>query len=162
MPLPVCLCVYICMCVYVFIFFCWPVCMLGYLNSCCLQSSRSNASPYHVCACTCIMCAFTHTNTALSPPDTCYILSFAIIMLNTSLHNPNVKDKTTLERFISMNRGINNGGDLPVPLLTVKPLGPSSPGGHLGSTLVLNTSWVVELNAELRTVNTSSLPCLLF
>ncbi|CAL8287086.1 unnamed protein product [Arctogadus glacialis] len=50
--------------------------------------------------------------------DTCYILSFAIIMLNTSLHNPNVKEKTTLERFISMNRGINNGGDLPVPLLT--------------------------------------------
>ncbi|KAI7807252.1 putative cytohesin 4 [Triplophysa rosa] len=50
--------------------------------------------------------------------DTCYILSFAIIMLNTSLHNPNVKDKTTLERFISMNRGINNGSDLPDDLLT--------------------------------------------
>ncbi|KAI5613639.1 cytohesin 4 [Silurus asotus] len=49
--------------------------------------------------------------------DTCYILSFAIIMLNTSLHNPNVKDKTTLERFISMNRGINNGEDLPNDLL---------------------------------------------
>ncbi|XP_066563207.1 cytohesin-3 [Amia ocellicauda] len=49
--------------------------------------------------------------------DTCYILSFAIIMLNTSLHNHNVKDKTTLERFISMNRGINNGGDLPSDLL---------------------------------------------
>ncbi|KAG7254266.1 hypothetical protein CRUP_005592 [Coryphaenoides rupestris] len=31
-------------------------------------------------------------------------------MLNTSLQQPNVKDKTTLERFISMNRGINNGG----------------------------------------------------
>nr|XP_055069573.1 cytohesin 4b isoform X2 [Misgurnus anguillicaudatus] len=50
--------------------------------------------------------------------DTCYILSFAIIMLNTSLHNPNVKDKTPLERFISMNRGINNGEDLPNDLLT--------------------------------------------
>ncbi|XP_051562678.1 cytohesin 4b isoform X2 [Myxocyprinus asiaticus] len=50
--------------------------------------------------------------------DTCYILSFAIIMLNTSLHNPNVKDKTTLERFISMNRGINNGDNLPDDLLT--------------------------------------------
>ncbi|TSK62647.1 Cytohesin-3 [Bagarius yarrelli] len=50
--------------------------------------------------------------------DTCYILSFAIIMLNTSLHNPNVKDKTTLERFISMNRGINNGEDLSNELLT--------------------------------------------
>ncbi|XP_012692871.1 cytohesin 4b [Clupea harengus] len=50
--------------------------------------------------------------------DTCYILSFAIIMLNTSLHNPNVKEKTTLERFFSMNRGINNGEDLPNELLT--------------------------------------------
>uniref|UniRef100_A0A667ZCU0 Cytohesin 4a n=1 Tax=Myripristis murdjan TaxID=586833 RepID=A0A667ZCU0_9TELE len=49
--------------------------------------------------------------------DTCYILSFAIIMLNTSLHNPNVKDKPNLERFISMNRGINNGQDLPRELL---------------------------------------------
>lgn len=49
--------------------------------------------------------------------DTCYILSFAIIMLNTSLHNPNVKEKPPLERFISMNRGINNGGNLPEELL---------------------------------------------
>uniref|UniRef100_UPI003AAB30B3 cytohesin-1-like isoform X2 n=1 Tax=Centroberyx gerrardi TaxID=166262 RepID=UPI003AAB30B3 len=50
--------------------------------------------------------------------DTCYILSFAIIMLNTSLHNPNVKDKPSLQRFFSMNRGINNGKDLPTELLT--------------------------------------------
>ncbi|KAM9745319.1 cytohesin-4 isoform 2-T2 [Menidia menidia] len=50
--------------------------------------------------------------------DTCYILSFAIIMLNTSLHNPNVKDKPSQQRFVSMNRGINNGGDLPGELLT--------------------------------------------
>ncbi|XP_029584138.1 cytohesin-3-like isoform X1 [Salmo trutta] len=55
--------------------------------------------------------------------DTCYILSFAVIMLNTSLHNPNVKDKPTLERFFSMNRGINNGGDLPNNLLMVRPQG---------------------------------------
>ncbi|KAL6102468.1 uncharacterized protein ACO6RY_02076 [Pungitius sinensis] len=50
--------------------------------------------------------------------DTCYILSFAIIMLNTSLHNPNVKDKPGLQRFVTMNRGINNGKDLPTELLT--------------------------------------------
>ncbi|KAA0713467.1 SEC7 and coiled-coil domain-containing protein 1 [Triplophysa tibetana] len=62
--------------------------------------------------CNCIPGVFQST-------DTCYILSFAIIMLNTSLHNPNVKEKTTLERFISMNRGINNGSDLPDDLLTV-------------------------------------------
>ncbi|TSK87577.1 Cytohesin-3 [Bagarius yarrelli] len=49
--------------------------------------------------------------------DTCYVLSFAIIMLNTSLHNPNVRDKPAVERFISMNRGINEGGDLPEDLL---------------------------------------------
>ncbi|XP_059810188.1 cytohesin-3-like isoform X1 [Hypanus sabinus] len=49
--------------------------------------------------------------------DTCYVLSFAIIMLNTSLHNPNVKEKPALERFTAMNRGINNGGDLPAELL---------------------------------------------
>ncbi|XP_074247404.1 cytohesin-4 isoform X3 [Saimiri boliviensis] len=45
--------------------------------------------------------------------DTCYVLSFSIIMLNTSLHNPNVRDKPPFERFVSMNRGINNGSDLP-------------------------------------------------
>lgn len=38
-------------------------------------------------------------------------------MLNTSLHNHNVRDKPTAERFVSMNRGINEGGDLPEELL---------------------------------------------
>ncbi|XP_058047350.1 cytohesin-4 isoform X1 [Ahaetulla prasina] len=49
--------------------------------------------------------------------DACYILSFSVIMLNTSLHNPNVKDKPPFERFMSMNRGINNGVDLQEVLL---------------------------------------------
>ncbi|XP_014749010.1 PREDICTED: cytohesin-2 [Sturnus vulgaris] len=51
--------------------------------------------------------------------DTCYVLSFAVIMLNTSLHNPNVRDKPSAERFVAMNRGINDGGDLPEELLRV-------------------------------------------
>lgn len=52
-------------------------------------------------------------------------------MLNTSLHNPNVKDKPHFERFVSINRGIDNGGDLPEVLLKVRriPLF-SSPGVH--------------------------------
>lgn len=54
--------------------------------------------------------------------DTCYVLSFAVIMLNTSLHNPNVRDKPGLERFVAMNRGINEGGDLPEELLRVRPM----------------------------------------
>ena len=63
------------------------------------------------------------------PPDTCYVLSFAIIMLNTSLHNHNVRDKPTAERFVTMNRGINEGGDLPEELLRVSrpAMRPSSP-----------------------------------
>ncbi len=52
-----------------------------------------------------------------SNTDTCYVLSFSIIMLNTALHNPSVKDRPTIDKFISMNRGINNGGDLPKDLL---------------------------------------------
>lgn len=60
--------------------------------------------------CTCNPGVFNNT-------DTCYVLSFAIIMLNTSLHNPSVKEKPTVDRFISMNRGINDGTDLPEQLL---------------------------------------------
>lgn len=49
--------------------------------------------------------------------DTCFVLSFAVIMLNTSLHNPSVREKLSLEKFISLNRSINNGKDLPSHLL---------------------------------------------
>ena len=44
--------------------------------------------------------------------DTVYILSFAIIMLNTALHNKNVKIKITEEQFIAQNKGIDSGKDL--------------------------------------------------
>eukprot|EP00045_Choanoeca_perplexa_P015203 m.185860 g.185860 ORF g.185860 m.185860 type:complete len:390 (-) comp16916_c1_seq1:188-1357(-) len=50
--------------------------------------------------------------------DTAYVLAFATIMLNTSLHNPSIKDRMTLEQFLSMNRGIDSGADLPADLLT--------------------------------------------
>jgi len=60
--------------------------------------------------CSCNPDVFMHT-------DTCYILSFAIIMLNTSLHNPAVKQKPSLENFISMNRGIDKGKDVDICLL---------------------------------------------
>lgn len=48
-------------------------------------------------------------------------------MLNTSLHNPNVRDKPGLERFVAMNRGINEGGDLPEDLLRVSAAPSSAP-----------------------------------
>lgn len=52
-----------------------------------------------------------------SSTDTCYILCFAIVMLNTSLHNRNVKNPLTLDGFISMYRGIDEGKDVPKELL---------------------------------------------
>jgi len=48
----------------------------------------------------------------------CYILAFATIMLNTSLHNPSVSKKQTLEEFIKMNRGIDDGRDIDPEILT--------------------------------------------
>ncbi|XP_056380101.1 cytohesin-4 isoform X2 [Hyla sarda] len=50
--------------------------------------------------------------------DSCYIVSFSLIILNTSLHNPSVKDKPDLQHFISLHRGVHPGGDLPTDLLT--------------------------------------------
>lgn len=69
-----------------------------------------------------MMETFAHRFCACNPgvfgnPDACYILSFSVIMLNTSLHNPNVKDKPTVEKFISINRGINDGKDFPADML---------------------------------------------
>merc|ERR1712212_278482 len=49
--------------------------------------------------------------------DTCFILSFSIIMLNTALHNPNAKIKISAEQFVKQNRGINSGKDLPADML---------------------------------------------
>lgn len=44
-------------------------------------------------------------------PGAGHILSYATMMLNTSLHNPSVKDKMTFDGFKSMLRGTNNGKD---------------------------------------------------
>ena len=52
--------------------------------------------------------------------DAAFILAFAVIMLNTDLHNPAIKEerRMTIEAFIRMNRGICEGEDLPDELLT--------------------------------------------
>ncbi|GMH66529.1 hypothetical protein TrRE_jg4750 [Triparma retinervis] len=52
--------------------------------------------------------------------DVAFILAFSVIMLNTDLHNPNLKEerRMTKEGFIRNNRGIStNGGDLPKEML---------------------------------------------
>jgi hypothetical protein len=51
--------------------------------------------------------------------DVAFILAFSIIMLNTDLHNPAIKEerRMTKEGFIRNNRGICDGQDLPQDLL---------------------------------------------
>ncbi len=51
--------------------------------------------------------------------DTGFILSYSVIMLNTDAHNPNIKPerRMTKDGFISNNRGIAAGQDLPRELL---------------------------------------------
>ncbi|KAF1771775.1 hypothetical protein GCK72_003603 [Caenorhabditis remanei] len=49
--------------------------------------------------------------------DAAYVLAFSIIMLTTDLHNKTVKNKMTKQGYINMNRGINEGGNIPSELL---------------------------------------------
>ena len=63
---------------------------------------------------------FTEQNPGVFPtPDVAFILSFSIIMLNTDLHNPAIKEERRMTRagFIRNNSGICDGQDLPEDLL---------------------------------------------
>lgn len=44
--------------------------------------------------------------------DAAYVLAYSVIMLNTDLHNPQVKKRMSNHDFIKNNRGINNNADL--------------------------------------------------
>jgi len=59
---------------------------------------------------------YTEQNPDIFPSaDAAFILSFSIIMLNTDLHNPAIKEERRMTRdgFIRNNRGICDGQDLP-------------------------------------------------
>jgi hypothetical protein len=51
--------------------------------------------------------------------DAAFILSFSIIMLNTDLHSGKLEKNLTMEQFRSMNRGIDNGQNVPDAYLDV-------------------------------------------
>jgi brefeldin A-inhibited guanine nucleotide-exchange protein len=64
---------------------------------------------------------YTEQNPDVFPTaDVAFILAFSIIMLNTDLHNPAIKEdrRMTKEGFVRNNRGICDGQDLPEQLLT--------------------------------------------
>lgn len=45
--------------------------------------------------------------------DCAFVLSFSLIMLQTDLHNPTIRNRMTKDEFVRNNRGINDGKDLP-------------------------------------------------
>lgn len=50
--------------------------------------------------------------------DTAYVLAYSVIMLNTDAHNPQVKNKMSLEGFLKNNRGVGEPGELTEELLS--------------------------------------------
>ena len=64
---------------------------------------------------------FTEQNPDVFPSaDVAFILAFSIIMLNTDLHNPAIKEerRMTKDGFLRNNRGICDGQDLPSKFLS--------------------------------------------
>ena len=62
-------------------------------------------------------CSYWPRWVGLGFTDCVYILAFSTIMLNTDIHNPSVKHKMQESEFISNNKGINDGSDLPAVFL---------------------------------------------
>eukprot|EP00956_Cyclotella_meneghiniana_P008238 scaffold10954_cov74-Cyclotella_meneghiniana.AAC.17 len=63
---------------------------------------------------------YTEQNPTTFPTaDAAFILAFSIIMLNTDLHNPAIKEdrKMTIQSFQRMNSGVCDGGDFPDEML---------------------------------------------
>lgn len=58
----------------------------------------------------------SHTN-GIFDVNTLYVFSFSVMMLNTDLHNNQVKKRMTLEDFVKNNRGLHDGKDLPFSFL---------------------------------------------
>lgn len=58
-------------------------------------------------------------STPFKNSDAVFVLAFSTIMLNTDLHNPNIKNRKrmTRQQFIRNNQGINKGEDLPEGIL---------------------------------------------
>lgn len=63
-------------------------------------------------------CYWEDTPQEFTSSDTVMVLAYSCIMLNTDLHNPQVKkNKMSKEQFVKNNRGIDNGRDVAQSLL---------------------------------------------
>lgn len=92
----------------------------------------------------------------LPDADSMYVLSFSLIMLNTDLHNPNVKKPMSLEDYQRNLRGCYKGKDFPVWYTTsmynsIKEKEIIMPEEHKGTSKWFETMWhslVVEQDSK--------------
>ena len=58
---------------------------------------------------------------AFASPDAAYVLSYSVMMLNTDLHHPDIKEENrmTLKQFQNNLRGVNGDNDLDPKFLEV-------------------------------------------
>ncbi|CCH44065.1 ARF guanine-nucleotide exchange factor 2 [Wickerhamomyces ciferrii] len=78
--------------------------------------------------------------------DAVFVLSFSVIMLNTDLHNPNIKAHMTLEDYKKNLRGVYNKGDFPAWYLekiyqSIHDKEIVMPEEHHGSSQWFDDSW---------------------
>ena len=59
-----------------------------------------------------------HNPGVFNNAEAAYVLSFAIILLNTDLHNPHNPNRMTKELFLNNVRGIDHSRNLPVEFLS--------------------------------------------
>mmetsp|Transcript_37186 Transcript_37186/g.51337 ORF Transcript_37186/g.51337 Transcript_37186/m.51337 type:complete len:861 (-) Transcript_37186:1826-4408(-) len=59
----------------------------------------------------------TQSPTTFPHEDVAYMLSFSLIMLNTDLHNPNIKNKMTEGQFVKNNTNVGDFPDMPAEFL---------------------------------------------
>ncbi|KAI0340495.1 Sec7-domain-containing protein [Trametopsis cervina] len=56
-------------------------------------------------------CYFASEPAEVKSQDAVYVLAYSIIMLNTDLHNPQIRKRMTIEDYMRNLRGVNDGSD---------------------------------------------------
>eukprot|EP01094_Clydonella_sp_ATCC50884_P024167 TRINITY_DN5990_c0_g1_i1.p1 TRINITY_DN5990_c0_g1~~TRINITY_DN5990_c0_g1_i1.p1 ORF type:complete len:715 (+),score=262.20 TRINITY_DN5990_c0_g1_i1:38-2146(+) len=90
--------------------------------------------------------------------DQAYLLAFSLIMLNTDLHNPSIKNKMTKEQFVRNNSGTGLGEDLPKEFLhemynriLEKEIKMEAEEAVFGDALVNKSGWLTKQGGRVKT-----------
>ena len=110
----------------------------GAPTACGPTSSESNQSIFSTQSGS--ICVATQNGFPFKSSSAAFTLAYSIMMLNTDLHNPNVKERISLEKYLKNIRGINDGEDFTKEfikeiydeILKNEIILPSENGGYVG------------------------------